>query len=224
LSTPKVSSESAGATNALWRMADWAPDLSASVMEQLSGFHGELLKFNSRVNLISRATEREADEVHIVDCVLAIKSMAKIDLGASIVDIGAGNGMPGIIMAIMFPSKEIVLLESDSRKCEFLKHVVGVLKLQNVKIMNTRLETLKQFPVKTAVTRGFASVSKTCLMCNRTLAMGSKIYHFKGNSWSSEIAEIPSQLISVWTPELVGEYTLPVSQARRAIVCTTKRS
>jgi hypothetical protein len=51
---------------------------------------------------------------------------------------------------------------------------------------------------------------------------GSQIFHLKGNQWANEIAEMPVQLMSHWEPKLVGEYSLPVSQARHAIVVTDK--
>lgn len=212
------------AGNALWRIAEWFPDLSPRVLEQLKAYHGELLKFNAKVNLISRNTERDADEGHFADSLLALKAMAKSNLGSPVYDIGSGNGLPGIVLGILDPAREVMLVESDSRKSEFLKHVVHTLNLSNVKIVNVRLESLGFKTPQVGISRGFASISRTCLLCNKVFPAGSRFYHLKGNAWSSEIAEIPSQLISVWTPELVGEYVLPVSQARRAVVCTTKKS
>jgi hypothetical protein len=50
----------------------------------------------------------------------------------------------------------------------------------------------------------------------------STIYHLKGGNWATEIAEMPVQLMSYWEPKLVGEYSLPVTQIRHAIVSTTK--
>jgi 16S rRNA (guanine527-N7)-methyltransferase len=127
-------------------------------------------------------------------------------------------------MALRAPDRQFFLVESDSRKCEFVKHMIHVLKLQNVTVMNMRLESLKAEEIKNGISRGFASISKTLLLLNRSFPKGGKFFHLKGANWSSEIAEIPSQLISVWSPELVGEYSLPATQARRAVVCTTKSS
>lgn len=209
--------------NALWRIPQWFPKLDPKVLESLRLYHAELLKFNSKVNLISRNTERDADEVHFADCILAFQGMAKANLGNDVMDMGSGNGLPGLLFAILNPSCTYRLVEGDSRKCEFLKHAAHMLNLENVEVMNLRLESLKDLPQSVAMSRGFAAVSKTCLLLNKVFPVGGRFYHLKGNNWSSEIAEIPSQLISVWAPELVCEYSLPVSQARRAVVCTTKK-
>jgi 16S rRNA (guanine527-N7)-methyltransferase len=208
--------------NALWRVAEWFPALSSEVLTSLKAYQLELLKFNIKLNLISRNTERESDELHFADCLLASQVLLKQKLGPRVFDIGSGNGFPGLLLAIVDPGREYVLVESDSRKCEFLKHAVHVLKLKNANVMNVRLESLMGSGLETAVSRGFASISKTVLACNKLFPLGGQFYHLKGNNWSSEIAELPSQLISVWRPQLVGEYTLPVSQARRAVVITQK--
>lgn len=217
--THSVDKESA---NALWRVPQWFPDLDPTVERKMAAYHSELLRFNSKVNLISKNTERDCDEVHFADCLLALKVMAGVKLGSRVCDIGSGNGLPGALFAILNPTTEFSFVESDSRKAEFLKHVFHEVGIPNAQVLNVRLETLKDMTLSTAITRGFASLSKTCLLCNKIFSRGGRVYHLKGNNWSSEIADFPSQLISLWRPELVGEYVLPVSQARRAVVCTTK--
>ncbi len=218
--TEKALDKEAG--NALWRVPDWFKDVDAKLLSQYQIYHSELLKFNMRLNLISRGTERDADEVHFADCILASRILPRTTLGKEVYDLGSGNGLPGIVLALNYPETQFLLVEGDSRKCEFLKHIIHVLQIGNAKPMNVRLETLKNHSIEVAMSRGFASLSKSLLMVNRCFQKGGRFYHMKGGSWSSEIAEIPSQLISVWRPELVGEYSLPVSQARRAIICTTK--
>lgn len=224
LDAPKSKDVAPASDNALWRVPEWFPDLDGQTLSLLKAYHTELLRFNLKLNLISRNTERDADEAHFADSILALQSLVLKDLGERVFDIGSGNGLPGLILAILQPGINVQLVESDSRKVEFLKHVVHTLSLKNVGIMNIRIESLKSTEIRVAFSRGFASISKTCLLFNKIFSIGGQFYHLKGNSWSSEIAELPSQLISVWNPELVGEYSLPVSQARRAVVRTIKRS
>lgn len=206
--------------NALWRIPEWFKTMDPKFAEVMKTYHRELMKFNGKLNLISRNTEREADETHFADSLLASELLLKMNLGKKVYDIGSGNGLPGLILAVCKPDVEFALVESDARKCEFLKHMIHVLGLKNCQVMNVRLETLSGMDV--AVSRGFANLSKALLASNRLFNKGGRFYHLKGNNWSREIADIPSQLIAHWKPELVGEYSLPVSQVRRAVVCTTK--
>jgi 16S rRNA (guanine527-N7)-methyltransferase len=210
--------------NALWRMPEWYPDTPSQLMAQLKTYHSELLKFNVKLNLVARSTEREADEVHFADSLLAARLIPAAKMAHPLYDIGSGNGLPGVIVGLLNPNLETFLVESDSRKAEFLKHVIHVLQLKNVKVMNARLENIKTPTLAYGMSRGFASISKTILACNKIFLKGGRFFHLKSGAWSKEIAEIPSQLISIWTPELVGEYALPNSQVRRAVICTTKIS
>ena len=221
---PIVEKKAAVATqdNALWRLDSWFPDLDPTTSALLRLYHSELLKFNGRLNLISRNTERDADEIHFADSILAAKLIHPGLVGKRVFDIGSGNGMPGVVVALLHSDCEVVLIESDGRKCEFLKHIAHVLALKNCSVMNVRLESLRNEQLETVLSRGFATISKSLLATNRFFAKGGRFYHMKGNHWSKEIAELPSQLISYWTPELVGEYSLPVSQARRSVILTHK--
>lgn len=221
-SKEKEEKKEGDADNALWRLDKWFPQLDPKIAEKLRVYHSELLKFNMKLNLISRNTERDADEVHFADSLMASELLIKAGIVGPVYDLGSGNGLPGVVLAILKPDLEVVLVEADTRKCEFLKHIVHVLQLPNCKIMNVRLETLKEVAMSSAISRGFASISNAALAVNRTFAKGGKFYHLKGNNWSTEIAALPSQLISLWTPELIGEYSLPDSQARRAVICTTR--
>jgi 16S rRNA (guanine527-N7)-methyltransferase len=208
--------------NAMWRISQWFPSLAEETVARLKAYQVELLKFNIKLNLISRNTERECDELHFADCIFASQILFNQALGNRVFDIGSGNGFPGIVLALLDPKREFVLVESDARKCEFLKHSIHSLGVKNATVMNVRFESLVGVGVEVAVSRGFASISKTILVCNRVFTKGGLFFHLKGTNWSSEIAELPSQLISVWMPQLVGEYTLPGTQARRAVVATQK--
>ena len=207
---------------ALWRIPQWFPNLSTSTLDLLRLFHVELLHFNSKVNLIGRGTERESDEAHFADAIYGIQIVLEHSRALSFYDIGSGNGLPGVALAIIQPGCVVKLVERDTRKAEFLKQIVFRLQLANVEVLCGRFEDIKPKSIEIALSRGFASISKAILKNNKAFHEGSTYYHFKTNTWSREIAEIPSQVCAIWTPELVGEYSLPVNQARRAIIATRK--
>lgn len=212
--------------NVLWRVDKWFPDLPASVQDQLKLYHSELIKYNAKLNLIGRQTERDADEQHFADSISAcLLILRNIGPAKTIHDLGSGNGLPGMILAIlaesMNPELKVVLVDSDERKGEFLKHAVFTLKLKNAEVFIGRVEDLKS-PLEAAVNRGFASISKVCLLCKDIFAPGSTIFHMKGSNWVREVGEMPSQLMAFWAPQLTGEYSLPVSQAKRAVIASKK--
>ena len=110
--------------------------------EELNKFetYKELLKeSNKKFNLTSIVDDENIYLKHFYDSLCLSKAISKKDV-KSIIDIGTGAGFPGIPLAIIYPNVNITLLESNAKKCTFLKEVVDKLNLTNVNIINERAE------------------------------------------------------------------------------------
>jgi 16S rRNA (guanine527-N7)-methyltransferase len=125
-------------------------------------------------------------------------------------------------MAILYPNQKVVLVESDRRKAEFLKHTLATLGLSNASVLISRVEALPDESISAAVCRGFASLSKTLLIARRIFKTGGKLYNLKGPEWSFEIASIPGQICSTWNTHLLGEYRLPETDIGHCVVVAAK--
>lgn len=208
-----------------WRIDEWFPNLSPELKTRLKAYHEELLKFNRTVNLISVKSLFVADAIHFADSILAsqivYRSNPKME---KIYDFGSGSGFPGVVFAMLYPQVQVYLIESDSKKCEFLKHLQNGLKISNISIENKSIESLQDGSVQYAMTRGLFSISKALLLTRRLIVKGGVLFHFKSEEWGLEVGEIPSQLCSIWTPSLVGEYKLPVGAVKFAVIKTEKIS
>ncbi len=207
----------------LWRIDRWFPDLSAHTREQLKIYHNELIFFNGRMSLISPRTERIADLVHFADGIMGSRIVAGRMKVKEIFDLGSGNGIPGLVLATLNPDKMVRLVEADGRKIEFLKHCITKIGLKNCSTVHARLEDLKESVIKSATTRGLATISKALLLTRRCAATGCDFFHFKGQSWTKELAEIPSQVLASWDPHHAQDYELPESGPVMSIVITTKK-
>lgn len=208
-----------------WRIDEWFPDLSPDVRARLKTYHEELLKYNRTVNLISPKTLFVADALHFSDSILAsqtiYRSNPKID---KIFDLGSGNGFPGLVFALLYPSVQVVLVEIDQKKCEFLRFMAQALGLKNVTVENKSLEAFPEGSMGIVMARGLATISKALLMTRKVVSKGGIFYHLKGEEWGIEVGEIPTQLCSIWSPSLVGEYKLPVGAIKFSVVKTDKIS
>lgn len=206
-----------------WRINEWFPDLSPAVKASLKTYHDELIRANRTLNLISPKTIFVGDAIHFADSILSSKTIfgsnPKID---QIYDFGSGNGFPGLVFAILYPSVKVVLVENDSKKCEFLKTMATTLKLSNVSVECKSVDALPDGSVRYAMARGFSSISKTILVARKSMPKGGIFYHIKGEEWGMEVSEIPTQLCSIWSPALAGEYKLPIGQVKFSIVKTEK--
>lgn len=206
-----------------WKIPRWFVNLDAQTQKSLKIYWEELIKFNKTVNLISPKTIIAADSVHFGDSIKSSRIVYENNNNIEeISDLGSGNGFPGLVFAMMYPGVKVNLMDVDQRKCEFLKHVAAKTGTKNVVVQVTNIERLPDDSMETAITRGFASIPKAMMMLRDTVKIGGSIYFLKSEEWSQEVMTLPTQLCSVWTPELVGEYSPPESTAKFFVVKATK--
>lgn len=208
-----------------WRVNDWFPELSADQKAALRLYFDELLRFNPKINLVSEKSIEDCDLDHFADAIVAWKTMLpRVSDTKKIYDFGSGNGFPGIVFAILAPEKELVLVERDERKCQFLKYVITTLKLKNASVLQKQVEDLPAASVECAVSRGFAPLGKGLMSTRKCLASKGRYFHLKGKAWVSEWVNVPPQLCALWKAEPVGEYSLPAGEPGMTlvVVLTTK--
>jgi 16S rRNA (guanine527-N7)-methyltransferase len=108
----------------------------------LEAYLDELDRWSQRLNLTSiprgQAWSRNVSEAE------ALLEVATPGTGSSVVDIGSGGGVPGIVVAILRPDLAMTLLDADRRKSGFLIHVAGLLGLQSVRVVAERAEDAGQ--------------------------------------------------------------------------------
>lgn len=205
-----------------WRIDQWYPEISEDIRGKLKKYHEELLRFNKTLPLIGVKTIPVSDAIHFADAILGCRLVAKDLKCSEIYDFGSGNGFPGIVFALLTPQIKVHLVENDAKKCEFLKHMILTLGLKNCDVMHKNIEALPAGSVECAFSRDFGVTTKCLLMTRKTFKTGGVYYHFKGEEWATEIADIPTQLCSFWQPSLLGDYKLPIGEIKFAIVKTVK--
>jgi 16S rRNA (guanine527-N7)-methyltransferase len=104
----------------------------------------ELYRWQKSINLTSVKPEN-AEELLIKPSLAMMEYMPDLQgLPAGerleIADIGSGAGIPAVVLALRLPRHQFTLIESNGKKAAFLKHVAGLLKLDNVKVMNERAD------------------------------------------------------------------------------------
>lgn len=205
-----------------WRLREFCKDVPDQTLEAFKLYQVELLRFNQRLNLISFNTEANADILHFYDCIKAAQYLSDILADENVVyDLGSGNGFPGVIFSILNPTKKVVFVDSDARKCEFLKYVAARLETKNVEVDNRRIEQIN-FGKSVAMCRGLASLARTLLLARPLMKKDSTIYSLKGRNWFPEVASLPHQICSTWNTEMAYEYTLPLAQGDRVILKSVK--
>lgn len=113
-------------------------NLSNEILSNLEEYYNILKEENSKYNLTRIIEKEDVYLKHFYDCLTITKI---VDISTqSICDLGSGAGFPGLVLAICFPSAKLTLIESNGKKCNFLNIVKNKLSLQNVNIINNRVE------------------------------------------------------------------------------------
>ena len=133
---------------------------------------------------------REVDRIwdrHIFNSLPLITLMPK---GATVIDIGSGAGLPGIVLGLARPDLQITLLEPLERRANFLSEVITQLGLTNLEVVRGRAEQHKsRYQIVTA--RAVAPLPKLLQISWRLIAPGGKLLALKGESAESELATAP---------------------------------
>lgn len=103
-----------------------------------------LLKWNARINLTAIRAPEEIVERHFGESLFAAKHILAHDSIKTAVDLGSGAGFPGVPFALLAPEVEVTLIESNQKKSTFLKEVIYLLELRNVKVFSGRAESYSQ--------------------------------------------------------------------------------
>jgi len=124
-------------------------------IEKLVVYVELLAEWNKTHNLTAVDDPDEMLSVHIFDCA-SIKPYVK---GASLLDVGSGAGLPGMVLAILSPALDVTSVEARNKKAQFQMFAANKLKLKNFKVENVRIEDFKPKEKFAMITsRAFSSI------------------------------------------------------------------
>lgn len=130
--------------------------LSEHQAEQLLAYMALLNKWNKAYNLTAVRDPNEMVSRHLLD---SLSVQPHVEQGRWL-DVGSGGGMPGVILAIMLPDSDFTLLDSNGKKTRFLTQVRLELGLDNMQVVNSRVEAFSpDRPFDGIVSRAFSSLA-----------------------------------------------------------------
>ena len=169
-----------------------------SAIAQVGDYLARLLAMNERMNLTAIEDPVAAWERHVLDAWTLLPLLAGLPVGARLLDVGSGGGVPGIPLAIARPDLAVTLVEATQKKAAFLEAVVASLGLSNVRVHARRAEELSRgelrrtFDVVTA--RAVARLAKLIPLTAPFLRPGALLLLVKGQRADEELLEATSVL------------------------------
>ena len=191
-------------------------DLDQQQHEQLLDYLALLFKWNAVYNLTSVRDPMQMMTHHLLDSLAAVPAFA----GAkNILDVGAGGGLPGMVLAIARPDMKVSLIDTVHKKTAFLTQVKAELELANVTVYTRKVQELEvaaKFDVITS--RAFADLSDFVNWSGHLLADGGQFIALKGTAPAEEQEELSKE----WKVAKLEPLEIPGLQAERHLVYIKK--
>ena len=158
--------------------------VSRETLEKLTAYVELLSQWNRRINLVSANTMGDVWRRHILDCAQLAKYLPRQTRVA--VDLGAGAGLPGLILAAM-GVPEMHLVESDLRKSAFLREAARIMDVA-VTLHPERIEKVAAFAADAVVARACAPLTQLIDYSEKFLSPKTVCLFLKGENAGEELA------------------------------------
>lgn len=145
-----------------------------------------LNKWNRAYNLSAVRDIRQMVSRHLLDSL----SIHPFFWPEHCLDVGSGAGLPGIPLAIAFPTSRFTLIDSNGKKARFLFQAVNELGLKNVTVEQGRVEDKMEPQFSGIVSRAFSTINAMLGSCSQLLARDGKVYAMKGRYPVEELENI----------------------------------
>ena len=165
--------------------------ISQHKIEQLVNYLEILLKWNKIHNLTAIDNYSEGVKKHILDSLSVLSFVKK----GTILDVGSGAGLPGIVIALMRDDVNVTSIDSVGKKCRFMEYAKLNLDLENFNVVNDRVEKFNTNECfNQIVSRAFATFEDTKkltahLICPKGEYLFMKGKHYKMESISKDFIE-----------------------------------
>lgn len=193
--------------------------LSNYQLDQLDKYYNLLVVENKKYNLTSITNEDQVYLKHFFDS-LTLAKIIKLD-NQKICDIGTGAGFPGIVLKIAYPNLQLTLVDATLKKCNFLQMVVDELKLDEVNIVNQRIEdfsseTREEYDIVTC--RAVSNLKVLLEIAIPLVKINGYFIPMKGNI-SQEIFNIDNYYLKLNIElEKKEEFLLPKENSQRTLL------
>ncbi|MDE2434646.1 MAG: 16S rRNA (guanine(527)-N(7))-methyltransferase RsmG [Sphingomonadales bacterium] len=135
------------------------PEWDGGAGERIERLVALLRAENERQNLVAAASLGAIWQRHIADSAQLLPHVPR-EAASPWLDLGAGAGFPGLVVAALRPDSKVHLVESRKRRIDWLESVCGELGLANVAVHGCRVEALQLAPVRVISARAFAPLPK----------------------------------------------------------------
>ena len=164
-------------------------ELDETRLRAISKYIDLLVKWNARMNLTAVRAPEEMVSRHFGESFFAADYVMSRRAVESVIDLGSGAGFPGVPFAMLAPGVQVTLIESNQKKATFLRELIFLLELKNVKVFSDRAEHYPQ-SAGLVTMRAVEKFDKTLPSALRLVEPGGQIALMIGSSQEAEARKL----------------------------------
>lgn len=198
-------------------VAESRMDISLQVQQKLLDYVALIAKWNAVHNLTAVRDPLEMVTLHLLDSLSVLPYIT----GKRLLDVGAGAGLPSIVLAICLPELQVTAVDAVQKKVSFMRQVKAQLKLENLTVIHGRIEEQKAVEdsekFDLIISRAFSEIGLFVKLTKHLLADGGKWLAMKGAIPQHEFEKsgiTPSAIIVLKVAGLDAERHLVVIENR----------
>ena len=167
--------------------------LSERQQAQLLAYLDLLAKWNKVYNLTAVRDPNEMLTHHLLDSLAIVPPLRRHTQGRALrlMDVGAGGGLPGVVIAIACPELDVSCVDAVAKKAAFVQQAAGALGLPQLHGVHARVEAVAG-PFDVITSRAFAALADFTAWSRQALGEGGVWLAMKGKLPEAEMAELPS--------------------------------
>jgi len=165
------------------------PECDEDAWVRLETLIAMLVEENRQQNLVSAASLEQVWLRHIADSAQLLPYVSR-ETSSPWIDLGTGAGFPGLVIAALRPECEVVMVESRTRRVEWLDRARVAMGLDNARIAGQRLELVESFPASVISARAFAPLEKLLTISARFSTSDTVWLLPKGRSAKQELEDL----------------------------------
>jgi 16S rRNA (guanine527-N7)-methyltransferase len=175
-----------------------ATGVPRGTMDRLQRYADLLTTWQKRLNLVAPSTLPDLWRRHMLDSAQLyplVRDAGTVGPDRPLIDLGSGAGFPGLVLALMGIAP-VVLIESDARKCAFLREAVRIafgadfrVAGDSVDILRARIENVPSRPAGVVTARALAPLTELLGLSERFITRDSVCFFLKGQDVEAELTE-----------------------------------
>lgn len=194
--------------------------LQPEQIDQLLLYLEQMHRWNRVYNLTAirdpeqMLTQHIFDSLAVIPVIYSALDKKPVDQ-ITIVDVGSGAGLPGVVLAIVAPW-DVHCVDSVQKKMAFVQQMAGKLQLPNLNAHHARIERLDPFNADIVISRAFSSLADFTALAGRHLSADGCMLAMKGRLPDDEIAVLKAA--QEWNVDSVETLSVPELDAQRCVL------